>query len=61
MAVMPDGDMIRLGARGLLDLADDLASLTERFDHLLTLLPPSDGEIALLQQIIKGVGPVHVL
>ena len=45
----------------LLHLADDLAGLAERLDHLLALLPAADGIIAFLEQVVDAVGPVHVL
>lgn len=45
----------------LLDLADDLASLAQRLDHLLAFLSPTDGVIALLEQIVNTISPIHIL
>ncbi len=45
----------------LLHLTDNLLCATKTLDHLLAFLPPPDGVVALLEQIVKLVGPVHLL
>lgn len=47
--------------RSLLNLADNLAGLGKRLNHLLALFPPSGCEVALLQQVVELIGSVHVL
>lgn len=42
-------------------MADNLVGLAQRFNHLLTLFPPADGEVALLEQVVDAVVLVHVL
>lgn len=45
----------------LLHLADDFAGLGEGLDHLLALLSPADGEVALLEQLVEALRLIHVL
>lgn len=49
-----------IGSR-LLDLAHDLAGLAEGLNHLLALLPPANGVVAFLEEVVDVIGPVHVL
>lgn len=51
----------RLGVKCLLHLANNLTGFAKRFDHLLTLLPPPDGVVALLEEVIESVGTIHIL
>ena len=44
----------------LLNLTDNLAGARQALDHLLALLPPADGIVALLQQFVKVVIAIHV-
>ena len=46
---------------GLLNLADNFAGTAQALDHLLALLPPADGVVALLEQIVQLVVAIHVL
>lgn len=50
----------RLSSLPLLHLADNLAGLAERLNHLLALLPSSNRKVAFLEQIVHIVSPVHV-
>lgn len=63
--IVPSQIMMRhcraFAGSGLLDLADNLASTAQTLDHLLTLLPPADGVVALLEQIVQLVVAIHVL
>ena len=54
-------DLMSFLAGTLLHLADDLAGFTETFHHLLALLAPPDGIIALFEKVIKFLRPVHLL
>lgn len=45
----------------LLNLANNLTGTRQTLHHLLAFLSSSDGVIALLEEIIKSVGTVHVL
>jgi hypothetical protein len=66
----PDNKMPRpfLGPRGLrqkvdaksLHLTDNLLGATQTLHHLLALLPPSDGVIALSEQVVQFLGSVHL-
>ena len=44
-----------------LHLTDNLARPGQRLDHLLTLFPPPDCEVAFFQELLKLVGAVHIL
>lgn len=44
----------------LLDVAHDFTSLPKRLHHLLAFLPPADCVVALLEEIIQLVDPIHV-
>ena len=45
----------------LLDLTDNLTGPRQRLDHLLALLSPSNGVVALLEELFEFIGSVHVL
>lgn len=45
----------------LLDLAHNLVRTGQRFYHLQALLSSADGVVALLQQLIQSISPIHVL
>jgi len=45
----------------LLHLAHNLARARQRLDHLLAFLPPTDGEVAFLEEVLEFVGAVRVL
>ena len=44
-----------------LHLTDNLLRPPQTLHHLLTLLPPADGILALLEQIVQFLRPVHLL
>ena len=50
-----------LNAEGSLNLADNLTSLAERFDHLLALFPSSNRKVAFLEEILYFTASVQVL
>ena len=52
--------MLMLSVRSL-HSANNLTSLAQRSDHLQTLLPPPNSIVALLEQIIQLLCPVHLL
>ena len=43
-----------------LHLTDNLTRLAETFDHLHTFLTPPNGVVALLEQIVNFIGPIHM-
>jgi hypothetical protein len=45
----------------LLYLVDNLTCTGQRLDHLLALLSSADSVVALLEEFVQGVCPVHVL
>ena len=45
----------------LLHLTNNLLRPGQTLDHLLTLLPPTDGVLALLEQVVEFLRLVHLL
>ena len=46
--------------RDLLHLAHDFLSSAQALDHLLAFLPPSNGVVALLEQIVDFLSAIHL-
>ena len=53
--------LFSLVAVALLDLADNFTGLAQAFHHLLAFFAPSDRIVALFEQIIQLLCPIHLL